>query len=157
MDDIDLSIIRQLSANSRISWADLGSAVGITRQTAAERVQKLEQAGVIKSYTIAIDAEAVGADLMAFVAVSVERPEHSGRFLEAVAAIPEVMECHHVAGEDSYLLKVRTDGTRGLERLITDHLRRIPGVLRTRTTIVLSTAKETMTPPMPIDNNGAGK
>lgn len=149
-----MSIIRQLSANSRISWADLGASVGITRQTAAERVQKLEQAGAIKAYTISIDAEAVGADLLAFVAISVERPEHSEPFLESVAAMPEVMECHHVAGEDSYLLKVRTDGTRGLERLITDYLRRIPGVIRTRTTIVLSSTKETGVPPIPPAGSG---
>ncbi|HWI66211.1 MAG TPA: Lrp/AsnC family transcriptional regulator [Symbiobacteriaceae bacterium] len=154
MDDIDMSIIRQLSANSRISWADLGAAVGITRQTAAERVQKLEQAGVIRGYTISVDAEAVGADLLAFVALSLERPEHGAPFLAAVAALPEVMECHHVAGEDSYLMKVRTDGTRGLERLITDHLRQIPGVVRTRTTIVLSSSKETAVPPFPATGNG---
>ncbi|HYF94917.1 MAG TPA: Lrp/AsnC family transcriptional regulator [Symbiobacteriaceae bacterium] len=154
MDDIDMSIIRQLSANSRISWADLGAAVGITRQTAAERVQKLEQAGVIKGYTIAVDAEALGADLLAFVAISLERPQHSDPFLAAVSAMPEVMECHHVAGEDSYLLKVRTDGTRGLERLITDFLRPIPGVMRTRTTIVLSSAKETAVPPFPAMGTG---
>lgn len=154
MDDIDLSIIRQLSANSRISWADLGATVGITRQTAAERVQKLEQAGVIKNYTIAIDAEAVGADLLAFVAISLKLPEHSDPFMASVSAMPEVMECHHVAGEDSYLLKVRTDGTRGLERLITDHLRHIPGVVRTRTTIVLSSSKETAVPPFPATISG---
>jgi Lrp/AsnC family transcriptional regulator, leucine-responsive regulatory protein len=154
MDDIDLSIIRQLSANSRISWADLGSAVGITRQTAAERVQKLEQAGVIKSYTISLDAEALGADLLAFVAISLERPDHSDPFLSAVSAMPEVLECHHVAGEDSYMLKVRTAGTGGLEQLISQHLRRLTGVTRTRTTIVLSSSKETAIPPFPSADAG---
>lgn len=154
MDDIDLSILQQLSTNSRISWADLGSAVGITRQTAAERVQKLEQAGVIKGYTISIDAEALGADLLAFVAISLERPDHSEPFLAEVAAMSEVLECHHVAGEDSYMLKVRTAGTGGLERLISHQLRRLPGVTRTRTTIVLSSSKETAIPPFPMADAG---
>lgn len=144
-----MSIVRALAANGRLSWADLGAAVGVGRQTVAERVAKLEQAGVITGYTTLVDPEAVGADLTAFVGVTIERPEQCEPFLAAIAAMPQVQECHHVTGDDNYLLKVRTRGTRGLEYLITDGLKRIDGVVRTRTTIVLSTAKETALPPLP--------
>lgn len=148
LDDVDLLIIKALSRKGRLSWADLAATVGISRQTAAERVQKLEQAGVITGYTALVSPEAVGADLTAFVGVVVERPEQCAPFLQAVALLDEVQECHHVAGDDSYLLKVRTRGTRGLERLISDMLKQIPGVVKTRSTIVLSTAKERATPPL---------
>lgn len=134
--------------NGRISWVQLGVELGLSRQTVAERVQRLEETGVIRGYAALVSADAVGADLTAFIGVVVERPEHGKPFLEAVAQLPEVMECHHVAGEDSYLLKVRAAGTRGLERLISEQLKRIPGVARTRTTVVLSTSKETPCPPL---------
>ncbi|HEY3369148.1 MAG TPA: Lrp/AsnC family transcriptional regulator [Symbiobacteriaceae bacterium] len=149
MDATDLVILARLAKDGRASWAELGAAVGLTGPAVAERVRKLEQAGVIAGYAARIAPEAVGADLTAFVAVTVERPEHCAGFLAAIREMPEVLECHHVAGEDSYWLKVRTAGTRGLERLISDGLKRLEGVARTRTTIVLSTAKETDVPPLP--------
>ncbi|MFZ5815913.1 MAG: Lrp/AsnC family transcriptional regulator [Bacillota bacterium] len=149
MDAIDRMILERLTANGRITWAELGSAVGLTGPAVGERVRKLEQAGVITGYTALLSAEALGRDLTAFVAVTVDRPEHCAPFLAAVRGLDEVLECHHVAGEDSYLLKVRTCGTRGLERLLSDVLKRLPGVVRTRSTIVLSTAKERTHPPLP--------
>jgi Lrp/AsnC family leucine-responsive transcriptional regulator len=149
VDDADLLILHHLMNSGRMTWADLATRTGLTRQTVADRVQKLEEAGIIKSYAAIVDPEAVGATLTAFVAVTIERPEQCAPFLATIQAVPEVLECHHVAGEDSYLLKVRTGGTRGLERLITEKLKPVPGVVRTRTTIVLSTAKETAQPPLP--------
>ncbi|HLN62820.1 MAG TPA: Lrp/AsnC family transcriptional regulator [Symbiobacteriaceae bacterium] len=148
LDEIDLLILGCLTANARLSWAEIAATAGITRQTVAERVERLKEANVIKAFVALIDPEAVGADLTAFVSVSIERPEQCEGFLAAIATMPHVQECHHVAGDDNYLLKVRTRGTRGLERLITGELKRIPGVVRTRTTIVLSTAKETPVPPV---------
>lgn len=148
LDDIDLSILSGLLNQARISWVQLASSLGLSRQTVAERVQRLEESGVIRSYATLIDPEAVGAGLTAFVAVTIDRPEQCGPFLSEVAHMDQVQECHHIAGEDSYLLKVRTGSTRGLESLITDGLKRIAGVVRTRTTIVLSTSKETPHPPL---------
>lgn len=150
LDEIDRLILGCLTENARLSWAEIAANAGITRQTVAERVARLEQASVIKGFVALVDPEAVGADLTAFVGVTIERPEQCEGFLKAIAAMPNVQECHHVAGDDNYLLKVRTRGTRGLERLISEELKRIPGVVRTRTTIVLSTAKETPVPPVAI-------
>jgi Lrp/AsnC family leucine-responsive transcriptional regulator len=148
MDAIDQMILARLTANGRISWAELGNAVGLTGPAVAERIHKLERAGVIRGYAALLSPEVLGLNLTAFVAVTVERPELCDPFLEAIQGIDEVQECHHVAGEDSYWLKVRTRGTRGLEELIS-RLKRLPGVVRTRSTIVLSTAKEMVNPALP--------
>jgi len=153
---MDHAILTQLTNEGRLPWAELGTRVGLTGPAVAERVRKLEQAGVITGYTALVDPTSVGADLTAFIAVTVEPPDYCASFLAAVATLPDVQECHHIAGEDSYLLKVRTAGTRGLERLITEGLKRIPGVLRSKSTIVLSTAKETPVPPMPLFKGGEG-
>lgn len=149
MDAIDRAILERLTANGRISWTELGNTVGLTSPAVAERIHKLERAGIIQGYTALLSAEALGQDLTAFVGITVDQPELCAPFLEAVQTMDEVLECHHVAGDDSYLLKVRTGGTRGLEALITERLKRLPGVSRTRTTIVLSTAKERVNPPLP--------
>ncbi len=149
MDAIDLTLLERLKANGRISWAELGHAVGLTGVAVAERIHKLERAGVIQGYTILLSPEALGQELTAFIAVTVERPEQCEPFLAAIQTIDQVLECHHMAGEDSYLLKVRTGGTRDLEALITEQLKRLPGVVRTRTTIALSTAKESVHPALP--------
>src|SRR5260221_10277493 len=78
-----------------------------------------------------------------------ERPQHRAAFLQRVQELPEVQECHHVAGDDDYWLKVRCLNTQHLDWLLTEQLKAIPGVIRTRTTIVLSTPKETSAVPLP--------
>jgi Lrp/AsnC family transcriptional regulator, leucine-responsive regulatory protein len=143
MDAIDYKVIARLQAEGRESWAKLGESLGMTGPAAAERVRRLEERGVIRGYSALIDAESVGAILTAFVAVTLDRPMHRAGFLKKVEALEEVQECHHVAGDDDYLLKVRCRGPRDLDRVISDELKSVPGVSRTRTTIVLSTTKET--------------
>ena len=97
---------------------------------------------------IALDPLSVGYGLLAFVAVTMERPEHRAGFLAKVHALPEVQECHHIAGEDDYLLKVRCRDTADLERVISEELKGVPGVARTRTTISLKAVKETLVVPV---------
>ncbi|PSR24341.1 MAG: Lrp/AsnC family transcriptional regulator [Sulfobacillus benefaciens] len=148
MDTIDFKALSELMMNGRMTWAELGSCLGLSSPATAERVRRLEDQGVIKGFTALVDHEAVGCALTAFVAVSLERPEHRNRFLQKIMEMQEVQECHHVAGEDDYLLKVRCKGTRDLERVVSDTVKSIPGVARTRTTIVMSTPKETPSPPL---------
>lgn len=145
MDAIDRAILERLMKNGRISWVELGGAVGLTGPAVADRIHKLERAGVIKGYAGLISHQALGQELTAYIAVSVE-PEGCEEFLAVIQELGAVQECHHVTGDDSYLLKVRTSGTSELERLIIDRLKRIPAVTRTRTTVVLSTAKELVNP-----------
>jgi len=151
---IDLKVLGQLMTYGRTTWAELAGILGLSAPAAADRVHRLEERGVIKGFAALVDPEAVGCGLTSFIAVTLERPEHRAAFLEGVQEMPEVQECHHVTGEGDYLLKVRCRGTRELERVITDELKTIPGVVRTHTTIVLSTLKETPVLPLP-DESGA--
>lgn len=148
LDDADSKVLGALLVSGRRSWAELAGEIGLSAPSTAERVRKLEERGIIKGYTVLLDAESLGYPLTAFVAVTLDRPEHRKAFLAALAALAEVQECHHVAGDDDYLLKVRTRGTRDLDRLLSEEIKGIPGVVRTRTTVVLSTWKETLALPV---------
>jgi len=148
LDDLDSKAIQALVASGRISWSELAQQMGLSAPAAADRVRKLEERGIIKGYTAILDAEALGYPLTAFVAVTLERPERRKAFMARLDKLPEVQECHHVAGDDDYLLKVKTKGTRDLDRLLSEEIKGIPGVVRTRTTIVLSTWKETLAVPV---------
>src|SRR5262249_31656313 len=149
MDQMDRKIIRLLAASGRLSWADLAAELDLSPPAAAERVRKLEQRGIIRGYTALLDAELVGAGVPAVVAVRLERPRHRAAFLARVAELDAILECHHVAGDDDYLLKVRVAGLRALEQLISDELKGLAGIAGTRTQVALSTVKETPTPPVP--------
>jgi len=149
IDELDVRIVRKLADRGRITWSDLASWLGLSAPATAERVRRLEERGVIRGFAALLDPEAMGCPLLALVSVTLEKPSHRAGFLRWVADAPEVMECHHVAGDDDYLLKLRCAGTQALERLVSDGLKALPGVLRTRTTIVLSTVKETVVPPLP--------
>ena len=140
MDEIDLRLIELLTSNARTSYAELAAQVGLSAPSTAERVRRLEERGAVLGYAARVDPAALGRDLTAFVSVSVGDRAQTRAFLAAVAKLPEVVECHHVAGDDDYLVKVFVDGTRGLEAFVTDQVKALPGIARTRTTVVLSTA-----------------
>jgi Lrp/AsnC family leucine-responsive transcriptional regulator len=157
MDAMDMKAVAHLQAAGRESWTRLGETLGVTGPAAAERVRRLEERGVIRGYAALLDPEAVGARLTAFVAVTLEHPKYRRAFLRRVETLAEVQECHHVAGDDDYLLKVRCSGTGHLDRVLSDELKGVPGVLRTRTTIVLGTVKETTVLPLPEDDDSADR
>ncbi|HWR38091.1 MAG TPA: Lrp/AsnC family transcriptional regulator, partial [Patescibacteria group bacterium] len=143
LDSIDSKIIRRLSEYGRSTWAELGTLLNLSAPAAADRVRRLEERGVIKGYTALINPEAAGYGLMAFITVALSTPEHRPAFLAWLEQTPEIVECHHIAGEGDYLLKVRCPKIQDLERLISLQLKSLPGINGTRTTIVLSTCKET--------------
>ncbi|MBX5476728.1 MAG: Lrp/AsnC family transcriptional regulator [Clostridia bacterium] len=142
MDDIDRYLADHLQRDARASWSELGRAVGLTGPAVAERVRKLERMGWIQGYHAHLNPARWGFGLMAFVAVTISAPEYYPGFLAAIAGRPEVLECHHVTGDDSYLLKVTVPDTTHLETFIMEVLKTLPGVQRTRTTIVMSSPKE---------------
>jgi Lrp/AsnC family leucine-responsive transcriptional regulator len=107
-----------------------------------DRIRKLEQRGVIEGYLTRINPVAVGLGLTAFILVRTEERVGSAAIGQALARQPEVMEVHHVAGEDCYLVKVRVPDTEALSHLLRERFGRLKGVRSTRTTIVLSTVKE---------------
>lgn len=148
MDTYDLKIMNLLMDNARIKWADLAAKIGLSAPATAERVNRLIEQGVITSFGILVDAEKVGSELTAFVAVSLERPENRAPFLELINQLEEVQECHHIAGEDDYLLKIRSRNTKDLDRVISHEIKSLKGVTRTKTTIVMDTTKETFRIPL---------
>lgn len=148
MNSLDHKIINALMTNGRMTWAELAGLLGLSSPAAADRVRRLEEQGIIKGYTALIDGESAGFGLAALIAVSLERPTHRQAFLELVLKLPEIQECHHTAGDDDYILKIRCRGTRDLDRIISEELKSLPGIVRTRTTIILGTVKETPNVPL---------
>jgi Lrp/AsnC family leucine-responsive transcriptional regulator len=143
LDAIDSKAVAALQQDGRASWADLGTALGLSAPAAAERVRKLTDGGVVRGFTAVLDPQAAGFPVLAFVAVTLEAQGARARFLDAVQRHDLIQECHHVAGDDDFLLKVRARSLTELEALLADELKGRLGIARTRTTIVLGTAKET--------------
>jgi Lrp/AsnC family leucine-responsive transcriptional regulator len=142
VDTIDRKLLHALAGDGRRTYAELAADVGLSGPSTAERVRRLEEAGAITGYAALIDPASLGLDLTAFVAVSLGHPRFRSGFLEAVWDLEGILECHHTAGDEDYLLKVRCRGTGGLEALVSEGIKQVPGVARTRTTVVLSTPME---------------
>jgi Lrp/AsnC family transcriptional regulator, leucine-responsive regulatory protein len=138
--DTDRAIIDILQSEGRTTYADIGSRVGISATAAHERIKKLEARGVITGYRAAIDPTKVGAGITAFVFVS-QQAGPRGQLEGLFADLPWVQECHHVAGEETLLLKVRAESMPALEHLVWD-IRALDSVERTRTVVVLATVFE---------------
>jgi Lrp/AsnC family leucine-responsive transcriptional regulator len=149
LDPTDLAILQQLQANGRISNADIARQLDMAPSAILDRIRKLEQRGIIQGYAARIDPAAVGLGLTAFILVRTEERVGTGTIGQALAKIPEVLEVHHVAGEDCYLVKVRVRDTEGLSRLLRERFGRLRGVRNTRSTIVLATVKESQALPLP--------
>jgi Lrp/AsnC family transcriptional regulator, leucine-responsive regulatory protein len=148
----DVKALKLLMRNGRATWAELGEVLGLSAPSAADRVRKLEQRGVIRGYAALVDPASVGYPLTAYVSVSLASHRNRAAFLRAISKMDQVVECHHVAGDDDYLLKVRCRGTEDLDHLLAKELKDKLRVARTRTTIVLSTAKESVRVPIDAGN-----
>jgi Lrp/AsnC family transcriptional regulator, leucine-responsive regulatory protein len=148
MDAVDRKILNILQSDARIPNAELARQVGMAPSAVLERVRKLEERGVIRGYEARLDPRALEYGLLAFVLVrSDERVGHPDTEA-ALARIPEVQEVHHVAGQDCFLLKVRTANTDALQSLLRDQIGAIATVRSTNTTIVLQNVKEVATIPV---------
>jgi Lrp/AsnC family transcriptional regulator, leucine-responsive regulatory protein len=142
MDSLDYRILDMLQRDGRATQLEISRTVGLSQPAVAERIRKLEERGVITGYTARVDASKLGKDITAFIGVNIEHPKHFEGFAKKVIALPEVLEAHRVAGEDSYLLKVKTANTKTLDQLLVETLRTISGVTHTHTIIVLTSIKE---------------
>lgn len=142
LDPIDYKLIGLLQVRGRASQLELAQAVGLSQPAVAERIRKLEELGIITKYVAQVDARLLGKDITAFIGVFTNHPRYHEQFLRQIREIPDVLECHRVAGADSYLLKVKTENTTTLDQLI-GRIRSIGGVERTQTTIAIATLKET--------------
>ena len=141
LDSIDLGILELLQDNCKQSLAQIGEKVGLKAPSVLERIHKLEEVGVVRGYTALVDARLLGKDVTAFIGVSLAHPSHIDGFEHELAAVPDVLESHHVTGEHTLMLKVKTENTASLEGLI-GWVRRIEGVTKTETNVVLSSQRE---------------
>jgi Lrp/AsnC family leucine-responsive transcriptional regulator len=152
LDGVDLQILSLLQKNCRLPLAKIGEKVGLSAPSVVERIKRLEERGVIKGYIAVLDARKLGKDITGFVGVLIKHPELIGAFEQAVEGLEDVLECHHVTGEYTLFLKVKTASTSSLEKLLS-HIRSIAGVERTETMIVLSTHTERLQ--LAIEHDGA--
>lgn len=142
LDDLDYKILEHLSSNGRATWAELAQILGLSAPSTAERVKRLEEKGIIVGYGAALNYRSLGYSITAFIAVSLSHPKYRAGFLKAIEEMMEAEECHHVAGDDDYVLKVRCKDTDHLDKFLNENLKVLAGISRTRTTIVLSSSKE---------------
>jgi len=142
LDQIDLRILQMLQLNARMSNADLARELGMAPSAVLERVKKLEHKEVILHYQTQINPVALDQTMLAFIFIKAQDIIGEQRVGKQLAQIPEVLEVHDIAGDDGYLIKVRTKDTAGLVDLMRNSLSQIDGIISTRTTIVLETVKE---------------
>ena len=141
LDTIDTKILSILQRNGRCYLAEIAKKVGLSVPAVMERVKKLESRGIIKGYHALLDAKKVNKEITAFIGVSISHQRYIESFCSSVVNKPDLLECHHVTGEESFILKVKTGNTASLEKLLAD-IRSMEGVTRTVTKVVLSTARE---------------
>ncbi|UJW33742.1 Lrp/AsnC family transcriptional regulator [Saccharothrix sp. AJ9571] len=141
MDALDRRIIAALRLNGRATYAELGRTVGLSASSVHERVGKLEAAGVITGYHAVVDPSTVGLGVTALVGIQPTDTAADDDVAEALGSLVEVESCYAVAGDEAFVVKVRVSTVDQLERTL-GRLRRIDGVARTRTTVVLSTRFE---------------
>ena len=150
MDAFGRSLLAELQENARLSTAELARRIGLSPTATSERLKQMEEVGIVKAYTIELDREALGLEVMAFIRMTCEG-QHYYRLMEFVQTLEEVRECHHLTGGDAFLLKVTTNSMQGLEALIEALLPYGNPV----TSVVLSTPIERRT--YAISREGLGK
>lgn len=140
MDKIDRQIVRLLEDDARISFAELGERVGLSKTPCWQRVRELERQGLIRGYRTEVDAEGLGLRVHAFVHVTINAARHT-EFEAAAAAHPSVLQCFTTAGQADYLMHVLVGEIAQLDQLLRMEIRRMPGVQRLETTVCMKTIK----------------
>ncbi len=138
LDEIDRGILEMLQADCKATLARVGEQVGLSAPAVVERVKRLENEGFIEGYHARLNARLLGFDVSAFISVWTTHARAMDELMGRLETLEDVLECHHVTGDPTLLLKVKTRNTQSLERLISA-VRSLPGVERTETNVVLST------------------
>ncbi|MDO4204858.1 MAG: Lrp/AsnC family transcriptional regulator [Selenomonadaceae bacterium] len=141
MDDTDKRILKKLQQNARVTLSELAGDVSLSVPAVSERLKKLEQSGVIRQYTAILNPQELGKELVAHIFLRFDTPKNSDRFAELVKNEGEVTACYYITGDFDYLIKVVTENTTTLARLLA-RIKNFPGVVKTQTIIVLSTISE---------------
>jgi Lrp/AsnC family leucine-responsive transcriptional regulator len=150
IDDIDLRILDMLQRNGKLSQAKIAGAVGLTTPSVNERIKKMERHGMIRGFVALLDHEKMGFPLTAYVDVALEHPRYEKAFVDDLEKLLGVQECHYLAGEYAYRLKVKAISTASLADFLQHRLMTIKGVTSVRTQISLSSKKESTLLPLAI-------
>ena len=142
LDDVDLKILTLLQPNSYLSNLELAKKVGMAPSAVLERVKKLEQRGIITGYPTRINPEALNLNLLAFIFIKSSEGPGNVTVAKQLAKFPEILELHHIAGEDCYIAKVRAKDPLSLVQFMREKFSKVKGIINTKTTIVLQTVKE---------------
>ena len=140
MDALDYKILSCLKENSRENATAIGAKINLSTSAVIERIKKLESSGVIKQHTILVDQKLLGRELTAFIYVRLGHPKYYDNFVEEMNKNDSVAECHYIAGDFDFILKVITKADKTLEDVL-NNIKSISGVSLTRTSVVLSTNK----------------
>jgi Lrp/AsnC family leucine-responsive transcriptional regulator len=150
IDEIDLRILDMLQRNGKLSQARIAGAVGLTTPSVNERIKKMERHGMIKGFVALLDHEKMGLPLTAYVDVALEHPRFEKGFVDELEKLLGVQECHYLAGDFAYRLKVKAADTAALADFLQRRISTIKGVVRVQAQISLSSKKEsTLLPLMP--------
>jgi Lrp/AsnC family leucine-responsive transcriptional regulator len=147
IDEIDLHLLDILQAHGRTKRNELAEKVNLSLPAVSERLRRLEEHGVIRCFATVLQPQRLGLDITAFIFVSVESSSYYEGFIRRAAKVDEIQECHAITGDGSHLLKVRTQNTATLEKLLST-VQAWPGVKNTKTNLVLSSPKETASVPL---------
>lgn len=140
MDNIDIKIIKLLQSNSRMTASEISGKINLSIPAVSDRLKKLDTSGIIEKYTIILNAKKLNKSLTAIMWVSLDNPKFADKFIGFVKSEDEIIECHYLAGDFDYSLKIITENTETLE-IILDKIKLVPGVMKTKTTVTLSTIK----------------
>ncbi|MBS7525474.1 Lrp/AsnC family transcriptional regulator [Fusibacter paucivorans] len=144
MDAIDHDILEVMKMNGRATASEISRKVNLSVPAVSERIRKLEDGNIIEQYTIKVNREKMGYKLMSIIFVNIDQTENIENFRSAVLQMEEVLECHHLAGEYDFMLKVLLKDTGELEHFLSNRIKLIKGVKKSNTLIVLTTLKESI-------------
>ncbi|WP_461207871.1 Lrp/AsnC family transcriptional regulator [Clostridium sp. DL1XJH146] len=142
MDSIDSKIIDALKENSRSTTSDISKKVNLSIPAVSERIRKMEEKGIIEKYTVKVNRQKTNYKLLAYIFVNIDKTENIEEFRKVILKCNSVLECHHVAAEYDYLLKLLVEDTMALENFVSNYLKKIKGVFKSNTIITLSSLKE---------------
>lgn len=149
VDRYDIDLLVELQRDGRATNSALGEKVHLSTSQVSRRIQRLEETKVISHYVAVLDPEVVGLGVMAFTHVTLERQgEHGARFEQAIADIPEVLECLSVTGEADYILRIAAPDLASFSEFMAQRLLRLPGVANVKSTVTLKTIKQTFSLPL---------
>jgi Lrp/AsnC family leucine-responsive transcriptional regulator len=157
LDDTDRALLARLQEDGGTPYAELGVVVGLSASAITDRLKRLKQKRILRRIVAEVDPVALGREFLVFLLVEIGDMRQEQQFRARMAERSEVLECHHIAGDYSYLLKLRLAGPGHFERFLSEQVKTIGGIRRTHSIIALSTIKETQTIDTSVVATGAAR